>query len=235
MALFLGLYLGHILGDFVFQPGRLVVAKRERPSAAVLHSAIVTLCTALALAGAIEQAWTAVAIAGLSHLGVEQLSIGARRNPASTGLTVFLLDQGLHVVSLAMIAMLSGDSVPAVIGMWTTTRELLATACGVTTVAFAGSILVFEVQEARAGGAGRHGDVLALDFSRVYGMAERAVALVAALVAPNPMLGALAFVPRLVFAVVRGPGRRGDQFAAASVGLALTALAWALVTSVVGP
>ena len=234
MALFLGLYLGHILGDFVFQPGRLVIAKRERQSAAVFHSAIVTACTALALSGVLEQAWTAVVIAGITHLGVEQLSIGARRNPKATGLTVFVLDQGLHVVSLAMIAMLSGDSVPAVLGVWPTTPEMLATVGGVTTVAFAGSILIFEVQMARADHADGPDPVLGFDLARVYGMVERAAALIAALLLSNPLLGAMAFTPRLGYAVVARSSGRTAQLAAAGVGLVITAMAWILVTSVTG-
>ena len=234
MALFLGLYLGHVLGDFVFQPGRLVIAKRERPSAAVFHSAIVTACTALALAGALEQAWTAVAIAGITHLGVEQLSIGARRSPNATGLTVFLLDQGLHVVSLAMIAMLAGDAVPAVLGLWPTTPEMLATVSGVMTVAFAGSILIFEVQMARANPSEEPAPVLGFDLPRVYGMVERAAALIAALLLSNPLLGAMAFAPRLGYAAFARSSGRAPQLAAAGVGLVLTAMAWILVTSVTG-
>lgn len=234
MALFLGLYLGHILGDFVFQPGRLVIAKRERPSAAVLHSAIVTACTALALAGALDRAWTAVVIAGITHLGVEQLSIGARRSPNSTGLTVFLLDQGLHVVSLAMIAMLSGDAVPAVLGLWPTTPEMLAAIGGVMTVAFAGSILIFEVQMSRADRSDGQGPVLGLDLARVYGMVERAAALIAALLLSNPLLGAMAFAPRLGYAAITRSADKAPHLAAAGVGLALTAVAWILVTSVTG-
>lgn len=231
MALFLGLYLGHILGDFVFQPGRLVLAKREHQGAAILHSAIVAVCGAIVLAGEIRAVWPAVAIAGITHLGVEQLSIGARRTSDSRGLTVFLLDQGLHVVSLAMIALLSRDAVPAVIGMWPTSLEFLAMVCGVTTVAFAGSILVFEVQSARRDGAGTD-PILRLDGARVYGMAERAIALLIALLAPSPLLGAIAFLPRAVTAALTRKDVRTRHIVAASVGLGLTAIAWVLVTSV---
>lgn len=232
MALFLGLLLGHILGDFVFQPGRLVIAKRQRASAAVLHSAIVTACTALALAGSLAHVWPAVAFAGLAHLGVEQLSISARRTSGAVGLIVFALDQGLHVVSLAMIAAIARSAAPAVLGPWQTTPEALAMVCGVSAVAFAGSILVFEVQMARADRSGK-GTVLRLDLARLYGMAERACALVAALVLPNPALAAVAFVPRLGLAAASRTNR-GGHVAAAGVGLAMTAVAWVLVTSVAG-
>lgn len=232
MAFFLGLYLGHILGDFVFQPGRLVIAKRERPSAAALHSAIVAACTALTLAGVLGRVWPAVALVALMHFGVEQLSIRARRSQNATGLAVFLLDQGLHVTSLAMIALLAGDQTTPVIGIWPSTPEALATLSGLVTVAFAGSILVFEVQLLR-GGRDRSADpVLGLDAARVYGMAERAAALAAALVIGNPLLAVAAFAPRLAYAALVRHGDRRAQFGAAGVGLALTAVAWVLVTMV---
>lgn len=233
MALFLGLYLGHILGDFVFQPGRLVIAKREHMSAAILHSAIVTVCTALVLAGTLRSAWIAVAAAGAGHLAVEQFSIEARRNPKVTGLTVFLLDQALHVVTLTVIALLAVTKTPPVIGAWETSVEMLATLCGMTTVAFAGSILVFEVQRWRGQSDPSVSPVLGLDLARVYGMAERAVALMAALVLPNPLLGSLVFAPRVVCAAIFKGGDRTAHRAATVVGLALTALGWVLVTSVV--
>lgn len=231
VALFLGLYLGHILGDFVFQPGRLVLAKREHRSAAVLHSGIVALCAALALAGVLRSAWPAVVAAGIAHLGVERLSIGARRAGRSKGLTVFLLDQGLHIVSLVMIALVLDGDVPPVIGIWPVSVEFLAMVCGLGTVAFAGSILVFEVQL-----AGDHltgtGLVLRLDGPRLYGMAERALALLIALLAPSPLLGVLAFLPRTFGAIFAAGDSRTRHLTAGSVGLGLTAIAWILVTSV---
>ncbi len=233
VALFLGLYLGHILGDFVFQPGRLVIAKRERLSAAAAHSAIVMLCGAFALAGAIAQAWAAVLASGLAHLLVEQLSIGARRNPDSTGLTVFSLDQGLHVVSLAVIAMVFGTTEPYVLAMWQVSVTTLATVCAVTTVAFGGSILVFEVQATRARQQA-DASVLGLDLSRLYGMAERAGALVLALVTPLPALGALAFAPRLAYTLTQERERRAHHLPAAAIGLALTAAGWLFVTLIPG-
>lgn len=234
MALFLGLYFGHILGDFVFQPGRLVIAKREHQGAAILHSAIVAICSALALGRVLADAWPAVVAAGLVHLAVEQLSIGARRNPEATGLTVFLLDQGLHIVSLAMIATVFDQPIPFVIGAWEISATALAAVCALATVAFGGSILIFEVQLARTErGAGRD-PVLGLDVPRIYGMLERASALLAALLLPVPVLGALAFVPRIVYTLARKPESKDRHFAAAAVGFVLSAVAWVLVTSIAG-
>lgn len=234
MGLFLGLVLGHILGDFVFQPGRLVIAKRAHPAAAVLHSAIVTACTALALAGAIAAAWPAVVVAGLAHLGVEQLSIRARRHPAATGLTVFLLDQGLHVASLGVITGLLRSDVPSVLFFWPMDAGLVATVTAVAAVAFGGSILVFEVHMRRHPKAEGAGAVLRLDVPRVYGIAERASALLLALMLPVPALAALVFAPRLAYAIAQQGDARNRHLDAAGVGFMLAAAAWLVITTV-GP
>lgn len=235
MGLFLGLYLGHILGDFVFQPGRLVIAKREHQTATMLHSGIVAACSGLALAGVLAEAWPAVVAAGLAHLAVEQLSIHARRNPSSTGLTVFVLDQALHVVSLGLIAALLGLEVPAVLFIWPADAALVARAAAVATVAFGGSILVFEVHMARAGRAEGTSPVLGMDLHRVYGMAERSAALLLALVLPFPALGALAFAPRLAYALAHDGQERSHHLTAGGVGLGLAAVAWLLVSTTIGP
>lgn len=235
MALFLGLYLGHVLGDFVFQPGRLVVAKRQHQSAVLLHSAIVAACTALSLLAALDRTWIAVLVAGIAHIGVEQLSIRARGDSEASNLTVFLLDQALHVVAMAMIAAVAYENLASpVMGLWSVSLRTLAATCGVVTVAFAGSIFVFELQAAldsRAQGADR---ILSLDGARIYGFLERAGALIAALALPVPALGILVFAPRILYALSSPADRRRRQLIAAAGGSLLCAAAWALVV-LIGP
>ena len=230
MALFCSLYLGHVLGDFVFQPGRLVIAKRNGIRGVLLHSAIVVACTAAVGALNLGRTWPAVLLAGIAHFGVEHLTIGARRTQRASGLTIFLLDQGVHVVSLVLIAMAFSASVPAVLFTTTVSLQTLIAACAVATVAFAGSILVFEVEVARQPmDPGAPDPILGLDRGRIYGMAERAAALGGALIAPVPVLGTLAFVPRLIFALTQPRAARDTHVAAAATGFALCALAWAAV------
>lgn len=233
MALFLSLYLGHILGDFVFQPGRLVIAKRTHLRGVFIHTAIVLACTALAGAAALPRTWPAVLLAALAHFGVEHLSVRARRSSEASNLTVFLLDQGIHVVSLALIALCCGrESGDGVLLFWPVTLDVLATVCAIATVAFFGSILVFEIELSDAATT-REGDpLLGLDAPRLYGMAERGVALGAALFGPVPALGALAFVPRLVYAFASPPDRRNRNLIAATAGFGLCVLAWALVSAI---
>ena len=235
MALFLGLYLGHVLGDFVFQPGRLVIAKRQHQRAVLLHTGIVTACTATVLASSLRAVWPAVLLTGVAHFGVEQLSIGARRAPETSGLAVFLLDQGLHGLTMALVAaVILPAAVTPVIGVWPVTLTTLATVCGVLTAAFGGSILVLETQRAVDEDGDGPGPILSLDIARLYGFAERAVALLAAVLLPVPALGALAFVPRVGYALASPPPRRRAQLAAVAAGAALCAVAWALISLGVG-
>lgn len=229
MALFLSLYLGHVLGDFVFQPGKLVVAKRRGTPGVILHTTIVVACTALAGAANLDRTWPIVLLAGIAHFGVEHLTIGARRARESSGLTVFLLDQGVHIVSLALMALAFDGSVPPVLFIFGVPLDTLAAVCGIATVSFAGSILVFEL-EVMCHPAEDPDPILALDVSRLYGMAERSAGLALALLTPVPLLGALAFAPRVAFALTQTADRRARHMTAALAGFALCALTWALIT-----
>lgn len=231
MALFLDLYLGHIVGDFVFQPGRLVLAKRRRHSALLLHVGIVTLCTAAVVLEALPRLWPAVLMAGIVHYAVEQLTVHARRTPDSSSLAVFLLDQGLHVVALGIIAMLPGARAEALLVLWPVPLLLLAGVCAVATVAFAGSILIFEVELSRLH---HHGPtpVLALDAPRIYGIVERGGALVAGLLLPVPPLALAAFLPRVAYAFAVKKHKR-HNLTAAAIGLLACVVAWALMAPLI--
>lgn len=231
MALFLALFLGHVFGDFVFQPGRLVVAKRRSARGVLLHTGVVLVCTGLALLGDLASAWPAIVLAGLAHLAIEYLSIHARKLTQASGLALFILDQALHLVSLAIIAVLLGRDSRAVIGVWDVSVTTLAVTCGLLTVMFFGSILAFEVRMKVLGGgdAGVDGPILRFDGNRVLGFAERGIALGLSLVSPVPLLGALAFVPRMALALTRsGPGR-ARHMSDAAVGVITCSVAWFLI------
>lgn len=233
VALFLGLYLGHVLGDFVFQPGRMVIAKRQHESAVALHTTIVTLATALVLLGSLDRTWPALLLAGVAHFTVEHLTIRARQAPEASNVTVFLLDQALHIVSLAITAAIA-LSIPTqpLIAFWPISLHGLALMCAIATVAFGGSILVFEVQIAVDGGPGATDPILRLDAARLYGFAERGGALLAAFALPLPALGLLVFAPRMAFAAF-GPTRmRRPQLVATALGVTLCVIGWALVSAV---
>lgn len=234
MPLFLGLYLGHVLGDFAFQPGRLVVAKRRGITGMLLHTSIVAVCTALVNLGDIEGRLPAVALAGLAHLAIEYLTVRARKVADATGLVVFLLDQALHVTSLALIALAlgPGSTQPLVI-VWNVPLATLGVICGLMTVAFFGAILAFEVHVATLGSDAPAQPILRFDGPRLYGMLERSLALSAAIIAPSPIIGVLAFVPRLVFAQRQPPASRKHHASDAAVGLVLCTIVWALLVALV--
>ncbi len=231
MALFLALFLGHLLGDFVFQPGRLVVAKRRGFKGMLLHTVIVTLCTAAALVHGIERLWPALMLAGLAHLGIEYLTIRARRMMEASGLALFLLDQALHVVSLTIIAVMMGEGVGPAIGPWEVSIASLAVVCGLMATMFLGSILAFEVRVLALGSgeAGSAGPILRLDAGRLFGFAERGAALAIGLLAPMPALGVLAFAPRAAYALTRSNPDRARQMSDAAVGLATCGVVWLLI------
>ena len=234
MSLFLSLYLGHILGDFVLQPGKLVVAIRTRFAGVVLHTAIVLASTAAAGAAALPRTWFAVLLAGVTHFGVEHLSVGARRTSGASNLAVFLLDQGIHIVSLALIALCCGRTAGSpVLALWPTSLETLAIVSGIATVAFMGSILVFEIEVSDSATTHEGDPLLAMDAARVYGMLERASALAGALLLPFPAFGALAFAPRLAYALTAAPERRKRNLIAAVAGFGLCLVVWALTEAVI--
>ncbi len=231
MALFLMLFLGHLLGDFVFQPGRLVVAKRHGIRGMLLHTGIVVGCTAIAVSGKMLELWAAIALAGLAHLGIEYLTVRARRLMEANGLALFLLDQALHVVSLAIIAAVIDYQGVPVIGPWHVTLTTLAVTCGVVTAMFFGSILAFEVRVLALGAqdAGPAGPILRLDASRLYGFAERGAAVAVALASPAPILGVIAFAPRIGYAAVRPGPDRARHMSDAAVGIVVSTVVYVLV------
>ncbi len=234
MALFLALLLGHLLGDFVFQPGRLVAAKRHGNRGVLLHTGIVTACTAIVLLGDISRMWPAVLLSGAAHMGIEYLTIRARKMMEASGLVLFLLDQALHVVSLVILAVCLGGASRPFIAIWPVTLTALAATCGLVAVMFFGSILAFEVRTAALGAADSTptGPILGMDADRILGFAERGLALGISLVAPIPALGMAAFLPRIVFAMTRSTAGRARHMSDATIGLLTCTLAWLLIVAV---
>jgi len=229
VALFLALFLGHLLGDFVFQPGRLVVAKRRGIRGMLLHTGIVTACSVVVLWGQITWLWPAVAITSLAHLGIEHLTVRARRIREASGLSLFLLDQALHIVSLAIIAAIMGAASVPMLATWETSIAVMATVCGIVTVAFLGSILAFEVRVVTLGDNAPSEPILRLDLQRAYGFAERAGALLVGLISPMPGLAILFFLPRAAYALSLPAARRAKHMTDAAVGFVLCAFIWILI------
>lgn len=101
---------------------------------------------------------------------ISATSIGARRDPETSGLAVFLLDQGLHGVAMALVTAVAYATVPTpAIILWPVTLATLAIVCGVCTVALGGSILVLEVQRQVVGEGDRPDPIIGLDLARLFG------------------------------------------------------------------
>ncbi|MBN2822950.1 MAG: DUF3307 domain-containing protein [Coriobacteriia bacterium] len=231
MALFLQGYLGHLLGDFVFQPGRLVLAKRSGLPGMLLHGAIVTTFTVLAMLANISLTWPAAIAAGAAHVGIEHLTVTARRRTGASGLQLFLLDQTLHVVSLGLIALpFAGKAQGSLLG-WDMSLTAAASVCGIAAAAFMGSILSFEVYMSAMRVETPAQPVLALAWERVYGMLERGTALALALFASTPSVGVLVFLPRTVWALSRRTQARSQQMIEVAVGLVLCAVIWLAIAA----
>lgn len=233
MGLFLNLYLGHLLGDFVFQPGKLVTAKRDGIAGLVLHIGVIAACSAVVLTGTLRAHWPIMVLGTGAHLVIERLTIATRFQTRTRGLFVFVFDQTLHVLSIILLIW--------AMGAWTVDRTTvtfgtvvditdLATACAVMTVAFLGSILVFETDIAIEDPQNGKGRIIALDLPRLAGMVERGTALMLALYVA-PAVGLVAFLPRSAVALAHRGDRRRDAVAVI-VGAALCAVAYAFVSGI---
>ncbi len=228
MALFLDLLLGHMLGDFLLQPGRLVSAKRDGWRGLLLHTSIVGLATALATLGTLGRDWIAVIAVTVAHLAIEKITILAYERTPTRGLFTLLFDQSLHLLSIAVVVALVGGGLqptPAssVFGIAVATR-VLAIVVGIVTVALGGSILAFEAANALAPD-GSKGSLLRLDIARIAGMVERGGSIGLALVL-GPAIGPVTFAPRVVWATTLSRDERRRQLAEAAAGLLLCAVVY---------
>jgi hypothetical protein len=123
LNVFLGLYLAHLLTDFVFQSDSLITAKkRGQLSGYAKHGAIHALLAVLIL-GCVAPSLTSsfrfyAAIAGLTaiHLGLDCAKIGLRaKKRVPDGAGVFLGDQFFHMLTVALAAAVM---VPPVHALW---------------------------------------------------------------------------------------------------------------------
>jgi hypothetical protein len=227
----LNVLLGHLLGDFLLQPGWMVAAKRRGLAGLATHAGTIVLCTGLVLIAELPWLWAVVLLAGATHLAVEVITITARRRLALSGASLFVIDQLLHFASLAALVWLAGPSINALaITTFGLTLEpaLIALADGILFVTLLGSILVFEI-DAAAGFEKR--SILPYDGPRIAGMAERAASLVAA-VAVHPALAIVPFVPRLLSTGADVDQARTRKLVDLAVGIALSALAYCFIIAV---
>ncbi len=244
MALLLNLYLGHLLGDFVLQPGRLVAAKRNSLVGLLIHVGIIGGVTAVILYADLASLWNLVLLATAAHLAIEVITIRARNSGTLSGLSIFVIDQGLHILSLVALVWIASPVANVeqirTVGM-VVDPSVIALVCALIGVTFMGSIIIFEV--ANEFGPESHRRVLLpYDRERIVGMCERGAALTTAVLAPAvsgishpllpPLILLLFFVPRVVHALRCPLEERAYQMLVAVAGLMTTAIGLAFVAGV---
>jgi hypothetical protein len=185
VSLFLYLLLGHLLGDFVLQSSELVRLKRVKTYGLYPHVALVTLATALTTLGSTPYAWLALGFVAAGHLLLDRLAIVAFARIEARQIFVFLADQVAHVAVLVVIAwVFTQFSGQPVTNPWLVPLSdwAVAVLCGLLTVAFAGSILVFETTEAvdPSDPESTEGALLGYSMPRIAGMIERGIVYLAA-------------------------------------------------------
>lgn len=102
MIILIRLFLAHLIGDFVLQPKSWVKEKEDKKAKSVklyIHALVHGVLT-IALLWDINYWLLAVAVA-VMHLGIDALKLYCQRENSKT--KWFLIDQGLHVVSLILL------------------------------------------------------------------------------------------------------------------------------------
>lgn len=241
MALFLNLYLGHLIADYALQPGMLVRAKREGLGGLFLHVGVIGAATALVMWDHTAYFWPIIVLAMGAHFVIEKLTIAARIKTPTRGLFVFVFDQTLHILSIVLLVWLTAGWGLTERGriLWVeVSASQLAVVDALVTVTLLGSILAFEAAGAFVGDESHETTILRWDRARVLGMLERGGAFGLALLAPNFALAGAAlvapFIPRTALALAKLNRReKVRQLVEGATGLALCALCLAGVMAVV--
>ncbi len=231
MALFLNLYVGHLLGDFMLQPGRLVLAKREGIAGLILHTVIVGVASAAVVCATIRADWPAVTLVAGLHLVIEGITILGYNRTRTRGLFILLLDQTMHALSIGLAVWVAGglhvDTQAVTFGVRLPITTLGALT-GLLVVMLFGSILTFESANALVSTGDGKGRVLSWDLPRIGGVVERGAALALALLL-HPAAAVVPFVPRFIPSLPAHSTDRTRNLVEAGVGLALCLAVYAAV------
>jgi len=107
MGLFWRLLLAHLLADYPLQPNALV-ARKGRAAGLVLHIAIHLLVSMLLVWPVLGRIWPALLFVALFHALLDRSKISLARRAGLAEGRAYLLDQALHVGSLACVAWYGG-------------------------------------------------------------------------------------------------------------------------------
>ena len=165
-----------------------------------------------------------------AHILIEIITLTARSSSRFSGLTVFLVDQAMHIASLVVLVWLASPKLE--IEHITTfgfklEPELIALACAYIAVTFMGAIIIFEVSNS-FGPDKWNKNILLYDRSRILGMIERASALLLSV-----WLGVafvlIPFIPRLFKSWKEEGDERSRQIMVFLSGLIICVAGWAFV------
>jgi len=100
----LKLLLAHILGDFVFQSKALVRKRKENIAYLFLHVGIHALLLVLCFLSDLYDNWPVILFVSCSHLLIDSLKIWWERKFPYKPFHIFVVDQGLHLATIAAVA-----------------------------------------------------------------------------------------------------------------------------------
>lgn len=154
LQVFAALLFGHVLGDFPLQTRAMVLGKAAmRPSAYLVHG-FVHLLTALAalaaftdVAPAAPGTLLALAVLVTAHLALDLgKSTMVRHLPQSDGALLYVADQFLHAVIVALVAVIVAGAPPPIeslAALWETFRDpLLVSALVIAATVFPAGYLI---------------------------------------------------------------------------------------------
>lgn len=194
----------HLLGDYVFQTDRIAVWKSRSVWGVLAHGGIVTFCTWLCSLVFSPSWWPYALLVGTAHIAIDIARSKAGQVKPSVALLLFVLDQGLHALSIVLAVRWSGWMSPrpaqSALGEWLQEGNRMVFLIGYALLSMPAWVLVHFVVSGTGAVSkslpGRPGE-------KYVGMLERG--LIATFVLMGQFLAVpLVLVPRLA---LDGPGR----------------------------
>ena len=247
MSLLTRLLLGHIIGDFVLQTIDLVRYKATSWRGQLIHSAIVTLCTALFLWERLPAWWLWLVPLFVMHLLTDWTKVTLDRYFPRWGVGLFFFDQLSHLAAMVVVIRLAAggwpySSLAAILGGATVqaNRNLLYLLAFLTAF-FIVPILEIQIAatllERLEGKCTSKNGLPASIRDRLWGGGERTVALLLLYIGGGVVwFVPLAFLPRFLLVCRREPQARlfrlcWIKWLISVVGIAVLAIALGLLQS----
>ncbi len=109
------LFVAHLLGDYLLQPGWLVRLKENRVAGISIHAGVHFVAMALLVWSNDIRVWAGLIVIASTHALVDMTKVHLQKNAKSFGIG-FLMDQIMHVSIMAGVSML----IPLKLGFWAT-------------------------------------------------------------------------------------------------------------------